>query len=43
MYKICTLFSSFGQKYMVKKYLISDSFDLLDRFFPRFFLFRTNL
>ena len=37
MYKICTLFSNFGQKYMVKKYLISDRFVLLDRFSPRFF------
>ena len=38
MYKICTLFSSFGQKYMVKKYLISDRFDLFDRFFSQFLI-----
>ena len=26
------------RKYMVQKYLISDRFDLLDRFFPRFLI-----
>ena len=37
IYNIRTLLSSFGQIYRVKKYLISDRFDFLDQFPPRFF------
>ena len=35
-YKICTLLSSFGQKIYGQKYLISDRFDFLVRFFSFF-------
>ena len=36
IYKICTLWSSFGQKIYGQKYLISDRFGFLARLFLHF-------